>query len=207
MRGIICASVCTASAVATPECYTREEVSGDSGKPRFMPKKILVVEDNPELLEMLRSYLKATGFAVATAANGIEALKKARSVSPNLVLLDLVLPELDGFAVYETLRKLPATASVPILIVTGLSHGLGGRNRLGTDGCEIIHKPVNPKHLVTRMKDLLGQSRTRSRSAGAERAKLPEPAGTTPTPAADRSPGLKLESRLQPLQASAARRH
>ncbi len=72
-----------------------------------MRKKILVVEDNTELLELLRLNLKAAGFAVATATNGIEALKKAHSLSPDLVLLDLVLPELDGFAVCETLRQRP----------------------------------------------------------------------------------------------------
>src|ERR1035441_5359403 len=94
---------------------------------RIMRKKILVVEDNTELLKLLRLNLKAAGFAIATATNGIEALKKAHSVSPDLVLLDLVLPELDGFAVCETLRKGPTTASIPIIVLTGLTTNLGRR--------------------------------------------------------------------------------
>ena len=100
---------------------------------RIMRKKILVVEDNTELLKLLRLNLKAAGFAIATATNGIEALKKAHSVSPDLVLLDLVLPELDGFAVCETLRKGPTTASIPIIVLTGLNNDSARRATLQAD--------------------------------------------------------------------------
>src|ERR1017187_6014978 len=115
---------------------------------RIMRKKILVVEDNTELLKLLRLTHKAAGFAIATATNGIEALKKAHSVSPDLVLLDLVLPELDGFAVCETLRKGPSTASIPIIVLTGLNTDSARQASLQAGTRDFVAKPVNPKHLV-----------------------------------------------------------
>ena len=100
-----------------------------------MRKKILLVDDNEELLELLRLSFKDSGFSIVTATNGLEALKKARSLLPDLILLDLMLPEMDGFVVCETLRKDPATSAVPILILSGMSGGeraSGPRSRTHT---------------------------------------------------------------------------
>src|SRR5438045_4298179 len=83
-------------------------------------KKILVVDDHTSLLELLRLEFREGGFAIATATNGLDAVKKARSILPDLILLDVMLPELNGFAVCELLRKDPATAHIPIIMVTGL---------------------------------------------------------------------------------------
>ncbi len=172
-----------------------------------MRKKILIVEDNRELLDLLRSYLKASGFAVATAMNGIEALKKARSVSPDLVLLDLVLPELDGLAVYETLRKAPATASVPIIIVTGLPSSLARCAGLAKEPGDVMSKPVNPKHLVGRIKDLLHQTRGPANAPKLEKSKPLLPVGRMSARPAQRGSGLRVESRFHSGQPGAARRH
>src|SRR5258708_20721034 len=86
-----------------------------------MRKKILIVEDDADLLSLLRLTLKQKGHSIATASNGIEALKKARSLLPDVIVLDLVLPELDGFAVCETLRKHRATAGIKGIMLTRLS--------------------------------------------------------------------------------------
>ncbi len=97
-----------------------------------MRNKILVVDDDPEIVEMLAFNLKKAGFAVGTAVNGVEALKKACSIAPDVILLDLMLPELDGFAVCEVLRRDPVTAGIPIIMVTAWASelarvaGLGG---------------------------------------------------------------------------------
>jgi two-component system alkaline phosphatase synthesis response regulator PhoP len=80
-----------------------------------MPKKILVVEDDADVLELLCFNLKKAGYAIGTALNGVDALRKARSTLPHLILLDLMLPELDGFAVCEILRRNAQTASIPII--------------------------------------------------------------------------------------------
>ena len=125
---------------------------------RLMRKKILIVEDNTELLELLRLNCKEAGFSIATATNGIEALKKARSVSPDLIVLDLVLPELDGFAVCETLRREPATASLPILILTGLSGQFGRYAGLESGASQYVAKPANPADLVLKIREMLSPS-------------------------------------------------
>jgi len=124
-----------------------------------MRKKILVVEDNTELLELLRLSFKHAGFSVATATNGIEALKKVRSVSPNLVVLDLVLPELDGFAVCETLRRDQTAASLPILVLTGLTSEISRLAGLESGATEYVTKPVSPELLVSRIKEILARTK------------------------------------------------
>src|SRR5262245_59671778 len=107
-------------------------------------KKILVVEDHPDLLELLRSEFKEKGFAIATATNGVEAMCKARSLLPDLILLDVMLPELDGFAVCEILRKDPATATTPILMLTGLPGQLSRCAGMESGATEFLRKPIKP---------------------------------------------------------------
>lgn len=123
-----------------------------------MRKKILVVEDDPDLVELLCFNLKASGFAVGTAANGVDALKKARSILPDLILLDLMLPELDGFAVCEILRRDSATATIPIIMVTALSSQFARLTGLEAGANDFITKPFSPKQLVSRLRELLGHS-------------------------------------------------
>ena len=84
-----------------PPCYS----SGD------MKPKILVVDDEPEAVELVEFNLKQAGFEVVTAADGAEALKKARALLPNLIVLDLMLPEVDGLEVCKMVRRDPATAA------------------------------------------------------------------------------------------------
>ncbi len=120
-----------------------------------MRKKILIVDDNADLLELLRLSFKEAGYSIATATNGIEALKKAASLAPDLVLLDLVLPEMDGFAVCETLRRSPATANTPILLMSGLTSQLSRLAGLESGGTDFVTKPVSPSELVSKTKRLL----------------------------------------------------
>lgn len=120
-----------------------------------MQKKILVVEDDADLVELLRFNLKKAGFAVGTAGDGIEALKKARSLIPDLVLLDLMLPELDGFAVCEVLRRDPALAHVPVIMLTALSSELARLAGIEAGANEYVVKPFSPKQLISRIEALL----------------------------------------------------
>ena len=121
----------------------------------FMRKKILVVEDDTDLLEMLRLSLKGAGYSIATATNGLEALRKARTLRPELIVLDLVLPELDGFAVCETLRKDRATASVPIIVVTGLSSEFTRLAGFESGATDYVTKPFTPTELVSKIDSML----------------------------------------------------
>ena len=116
-----------------------------------MRRKILIVEDDPELLEVMRLSLKHEGFSIATAANGIEALKKARSLLPDVMVLDLVLPELDGFAVCETLRKHRTTAGITVIMLTGLSSEFTRYAGFESGADDYVMKPVSPTELVSKI--------------------------------------------------------
>jgi DNA-binding response OmpR family regulator len=117
---------------------------------------ILIVDDESELLALLRLSFEAAGFSVVTATNGAEALKRARS-HPDLIVLDLVLPEVDGFTVCETLKKDPATASIPIVMLTGLSSQLNRFAGLGCGANDFITKPFNPEELIARIRTVLSR--------------------------------------------------
>ena len=118
-------------------------------------KKILVVEDQADYLELLRSYFKDEGFAIATAKNGVDALRKARSLVPDLILLDVMLPEMNGFDVCETLRKDDVTATIPVLMLTGLCSQLARGAGIDAGATDFVTKPVTPEEIVSRVKEML----------------------------------------------------
>jgi two-component system, OmpR family, alkaline phosphatase synthesis response regulator PhoP len=130
-----------------------------------MRKKILVVDDDAELIELISFNLKQAGYAIGTAINGIDAIKKARSMEPNLIVLDVMMPELDGFAVCEILRRDPATASIPILMLTALSNELGRIAGLASGANEFVTKPFSPRLLVNRIAQLLQKASKTIQSA------------------------------------------
>ncbi len=117
-----------------------------------------MVEDDTEMVDLLRFNLQKAGFAIATATDGIEALKKVRSLAPDLILLDLMLPELDGFSVCEILRRDPETASIPIIMLTALSNELARMTGLASGANDYFSKPFSPRQLVPRVKDLLDRT-------------------------------------------------
>jgi len=118
-------------------------------------RKILVVEDEPDFLELLRIHFKDEGFAIATARNGVDAVRKARSLQPDLILLDVMLPELDGFAVCEILRNDAATASIPVIMVTGLCGQLTRCAGIESGATEFVTKPTSPEFIVSKVKETL----------------------------------------------------
>lgn len=120
-------------------------------------RKILVVEDDADFLELLRIRFKEEGFAIATAANGIDAIKKARSLMPDVILLDVVLPELDGFAVCEILRNDAATAPIPIIMVTGLGGQISRCAGIDSGATDFVTKPTTLEAIVSRVKRRLQQ--------------------------------------------------
>ena len=120
-----------------------------------MRRRILVVDDDPDMRDLLTFTLKKAGYAVGTAVDGVDALKKACSISPDLILLDLMMPELDGFAVCEILRDDPSTASVPIIMLTAASGELSRFAGLDAGADEYVTKPFSPKHLIGRIEKLV----------------------------------------------------
>src|SRR5438105_14306619 len=127
-------------------------------KARVMPK-ILGVDDEPEAVELVEFNLRSAGYEVVKAGDGAEALKKARAHSPDLIVLDLMLPEVDGLEVCKILRRDPATSAIPIIMVTAKAAEIDrvlGRE-LGAD--DYITKPFSPRELVLRGKKILERGR------------------------------------------------
>ncbi len=132
-----------------------------------MKQKILIVDDEPDALELISYNLKAAGFDVITADDGEEAIKKARAAQPALILLDVMLPEVDGLEVCKTLRRDAATKSVPIIMLTAKAAEIDRVLGLELGADDYVTKPFSPRELVLRVKALL------RRRLPAE----PEPAG------------------------------
>ena len=120
-----------------------------------MKPKILVVDDEPEAVELVEFNLKQAGFDVTTAADGAEALKKARAVSPALILLDLMLPEIDGLEVCKLLRRDPATAGIPIIMLTAKAAEIDRVLGLELGADDYVTKPFSPRELVLRIRKIL----------------------------------------------------
>ena len=120
-------------------------------------QKILVVDDDAELLDLICLSLKDAGFSTVGCRKGVDALREARSFAPDLIVLDLVLPEMDGFTVCETLRKDKATAKIPVLILTGLTSQLNRFAGLESGACGYLFKPITMDKLIAKIRSLLSQ--------------------------------------------------
>lgn len=134
-----------------------------------MKPKLLVVDDEPEAIELLEFNLKQSGFDVLTAANGAEALKKARGSAPSLVVLDLMIPEVDGFEVCKILRRDPATAGIPIIMVTARAAELDRILGLELGADDYVTKPFSPRELVLRIRKVLERGTAPAKEAGVHR--------------------------------------
>jgi len=114
-----------------------------------------VVDDEPDLLELIDTNLRAAGFNVVSVANGREALEQARAIKPQLIVLDIMLPELDGLEVCKTLRRDPATRAVPIIILTARASELDRVLGLELGADDYVTKPFSVRELVLRIKKLI----------------------------------------------------
>jgi DNA-binding response OmpR family regulator len=117
--------------------------------------KILAVDDEPELTDLMHYHLVRAGHQVTTAANGWEAIHAVRANRPDIILLDLMLPDLDGFGVCEILRRDPATATIPIIIVSAWASTDSRNLGLELGALDYITKPFSPPELVARVNHLL----------------------------------------------------
>jgi len=129
-----------------------------------MKQKILVVDDESEAVELVEFNLKQSGYEVVTAADGEEALKKAKATLPALVVLDLMLPEIDGLEVCKLLRRDPATARIPILMLTAKAAEIDRVLGLEIGADDYVTKPFSPRELVLRIKKILQRGETKEES-------------------------------------------
>ena len=116
---------------------------------------ILVVDDDPKILELVRMYLEREGFVVTTAADGLAALAAIRQRAPRAVVLDMMLPRLDGL---EVIRAARADSSVPILVLSARGATADRISGIATGADDYLPKPFSPAELVVRVKALLRRS-------------------------------------------------
>jgi two-component system alkaline phosphatase synthesis response regulator PhoP len=118
------------------------------------PKKILIVEDDPDIANLVKSYMEKAGFHANTAESGVEALKLIKSERPDLLLLDLMLPEIDGIEVCKRIRTMPETRLLPIIMLTARAEESDTIIGLELGADDYVTKPFSPKALVARVKAL-----------------------------------------------------
>ena len=121
----------------------------------IQPLKILIADDEPSIRRILETRLRLIGHAVITAENGIRALELFRSVDPDVVILDVMMPELDGFAVVEEIR---IESDVPIILLTGLSDVADRITGLQLGADDYMVKPFSPKELEARIRCVVRRS-------------------------------------------------
>lgn len=118
-------------------------------------KKILIVEDEKDILQLVKLYLEKEGFRTVTAMTGTEGLTQVKTEKPDLVVLDLMLPELDGLEVCKRLRSNADTAVLPIIMLTAKAEESDTVIGLELGADDYVTKPFSPKTLVARVKALL----------------------------------------------------
>jgi DNA-binding response OmpR family regulator len=123
--------------------------------------KVLIVEDDPEARKILSLILKLDGFNVITASDGRQAVEVLKGAVPELVLLDVMMPEMDGYEVCQWARANSTTAAMPIVLLSGkadpesVAHGL----EVGAD--EYLAKPILPSNLTRKVHEILGRTAPR----------------------------------------------
>src|ERR1035437_4633893 len=117
--------------------------------------KILIVDDEPDILEFLSYNLKKEGYLVFTASNGEKALEKAKEFLPHLILLDVMMPKMDGMATFEELKKIPELESCIIAFLTARSEEYSEIAGFSVGADDYITKPIRPKVLIARIQALL----------------------------------------------------
>ncbi len=127
-----------------------------------MPK-ILIVDDDPDLVEAVTMILESKDYDVIAAYGGIEGLEKAKTEDPDLIVLDVMMPDKDGYAVCKELKADPQYSKIPILLLTAVVSKISTTRYtqqmgLETEADDYIDKPVEPAELVKRIEVLLGKA-------------------------------------------------
>ncbi|MDA8572766.1 response regulator transcription factor [Flavobacteriaceae bacterium] len=117
--------------------------------------KILLVDDEPDILEIINYNLSAQGYNVTTASNGAQAVKKAKKEKPHLIILDVMMPEMDGIEACEQIRKIPDLQDTIITFLTARGEDYSQVAGFEAGADDYITKPIKPKVLVTKIKSLL----------------------------------------------------
>ncbi len=118
--------------------------------------KILIVDDSPSERLYLTDILVKNGFAVSTAVNGDEAIERIRAERPDLILMDVVMPKLDGFGACKALREREETREIPIILITTRGEAKNVEEGFVSGCTDYVTKPVNGLELITKLTSYLG---------------------------------------------------
>jgi len=124
--------------------------------------KILLVDDEPDILEIVGYNLKNEGYQVYTANNGLEALKSAKKITPNLILLDIMMPEMDGIETCEKIRAIKSLENTLIAFLTARNEDYSQVAGFDAGADDYITKPIKPKVLISKVKSLLRRLKAES---------------------------------------------
>ena len=116
-----------------------------------LPGKILIVDDEPDIVQFLSYSLKGKGYIIATASDGVEAIRRAKEFRPDLILLDVMMPHKDGIATIRDLRQMPDFEQTAIILLTARSDEKDEIEGLKTGADDYIAKPIKPELLATRI--------------------------------------------------------
>ena len=124
-------------------------------------KHILCIEDEPEMIDLIRIILARKGFEVSGAAGGEDGLRKVREMKPDLVLLDLMMPDIDGWEVYQQMKSEEKTKDIPVIVVTAKAQSIDkvlGLHIAKVD--DYIAKPFSPEDLLASVEKVLSKKKT-----------------------------------------------
>lgn len=114
----------------------------------MLAKKILIVDDEPEFIDMIQMRLEANGYEVVRATSGSEGLERAAEENPKLILLDVMMPEMDGFDVLKRLRRNPATQYIPVVMLTARGETKSIFRAQDRGATDYLIKPCEPQELL-----------------------------------------------------------
>ena len=117
-------------------------------KARNMERTILIIEDEKLIIVSTQMVLEAAGFHVESATSGEEGIQKARSSAPDLILLDIMMPGIDGWETLNRLKRDTATAEIPVIIFTAREHSRGHQKSSEMGAAEYFRKPFEPDELI-----------------------------------------------------------
>ena len=123
-----------------------------------MGKTILIVEDEPKNMTLTKDILKISGYETIEAVDGRQGVEKAKSARPDLILMDIMMPKMDGYAACREIKADPATKNIPVIMLTAVGYDLNKRlaKQMGADG--YVTKPFSRQQLVDAIGLLLGTS-------------------------------------------------
>ena len=138
-----------------------------------MANKVLVVDDEEDIVEFVSYNLQLEGYEIFRAGNGMEALNQARKHLPDLILLDLMLPDMDGFSICEILHCQPSTTNIPVIVLTAMAGELPRLHGFEVGAADYCIKPVRPRDLKARVKSVLETCAARAAESEADMDGVP----------------------------------